>query len=162
MINKDQVDNVIYYMFKNEPSGIPSYNKNKLTEYNNYQEFVDGWDDEQIIPTEQEIIDFYTELSTIKHIEYYKVENRQLVLDTTKQAELQEKIEAFYDDETKIKAKNENESIILNIDDLTSESQFSSLRFDAYKTEALANKTKKDGLSGKTMQQLIDIYNNLS
>lgn len=160
-LNKQIINAVIYELFKNDPLGMPKYKRSY-----NYIELEEGWEGPQDIPTEQVIIDKWDEMSlkkNLKHPYYYKYQNDQWVLDSEKKQELREAVEGVYDSELATVSQNNFYTECKNIaEQAESEAEFATALYTSLGVESLSTKNKKAALASKSMQELMDIYNNIN
>lgn len=130
-----------------------------------YEELEENWEGPQDLPTRDVMEDTWEEIvgkTTLKHPYYYKWQQKEWRLDNSKKQELKQAVESVYDINTKHIADTAMKQLILGIIEDTTEPEFLTSLFTNFKTEALKNVGDKAKLQNKTMQELMDIYYNIT
>lgn len=152
-LNRRIIDQTIFYLF----GGTAKYKRSF-----NYDELVEGWEDDRPVPEKQTIVDKWNELESkkeLKHPEYYKLSNKKWVLDQTKKADLKAAIKLVYDKNTGTDFAQKFVDLSLAIEESETEAEFLTTLFTGLKSDAITNNGKKNALNGKTMAELINLYN---
>jgi hypothetical protein len=140
--------------------GVAKYGSAKT-----YEILRQTWRDERPCPQQQPLDDIYikyVEGKSLKHLHYYKYQDGQWILDTTKKQELKEAIMSLYNSEAATNFEDNFIALSLTIQESETEAQFLTNLFGNLKTEAQNNNNKKNLLANKTMAELMDIYDAIS
>jgi len=98
---------------------------------------------------------------TIKYPYFYKIQKGKWILDTSKKQELKQEIDDVYDSKAGIAFVDEFYSNCRKIaENSKTQDEFIASLYESLKSTSDLNKSKKNDLESKTMQELMDIYDN--